>query len=141
MPGHGHAGGDDANTRPGSATTGDTAMPSPNCRCSTKGADGDSAAAAGLLFTATLVYVLVVLISVGHMIAARREKHSGGQLPPRPAQFGRALEDERDGGPGNDLMPCHAYGDTRARRLPGQCVIQRIWRSVPTRRVSAGQCT
>ena len=33
--GPGPPGGCDANTRPGSATTGDAAMPSPNCRCST----------------------------------------------------------------------------------------------------------
>jgi len=106
-----------------------------------KGVDGDSAAAAGLVFTATLVYLLVVLISVGHMIAARREKHSGGQLPPRRTQGGSALEGWRDGGPGDDLMLCQAHRDARARRLPGHSVTQRIWRSVPTRRVSAGLCT
>jgi len=109
-----------------------------------KGVDGDSAAAAGLVFTATpatLVYLLVVLISVGHMIVARREKHSGGQLPPRRTQGGSALEGWRDGGPGDDLMLCQAHRDARARRLPGHSVTQRIWRSVPTRRVSAGLCT
>jgi hypothetical protein len=47
-----------------------------------KGVDGDSTAAAGLVVIATLVYLLVALIAVGHAIAARREKHSGGQLPP-----------------------------------------------------------
>jgi hypothetical protein len=84
-----------------------------------KGVDGDSVTAAVLIFTTTLVYLFVVLIAVGHMIAARREEHSGGQLPPRRAQGGPALEGGRDGGPGNDLMLCQARRDTRARRLPG----------------------
>jgi hypothetical protein len=106
-----------------------------------RGVDGDSTAAAGLVVTATLVYLLVVLIAVGHMIAARREKHSGGQLPPRRAHGGPALEGGRDGGPGNDRMLCQARRDARARRLPGHSVTPRIWRSVPTRRVSTGPCT
>ena len=103
-----------------------------------RGVDGDSTAAAGLVVIATLVYLLVALIAVGHMIAARREKHSGGQLPPRRAQGGSALGGGPDGRPGNGLMLCQAQGDTRARRLTGRSVTQRIWRSVPTRRVSAG---
>ena len=74
-----------------------------------QGADGDSVMPAVLIFTATLVYLLVVLISVGYMFAARREKHSGGQLPPRRARGGSALERGRDGGPGNDLMLCQAH--------------------------------
>jgi hypothetical protein len=74
-----------------------------------KGADGDSSWAAGLVVTATLVYVLVLLIAVGHMIAARRERRSGGQLPPRRARGGSALERGRDGGPGNDLILCQAH--------------------------------
>jgi uncharacterized protein DUF1707 len=53
-----------------------------------KGADGDSAAVAGLVFIATLVYLLAVLIAVGHMIAARRERHSSGQLPAGARRLG-----------------------------------------------------
>ena len=103
-----------------------------------KGVDGDSRMAAVLIFTATLVYLLVVLISVGHMIAARRERHSGGQLPPRRAQGGSALEGRRDGGPGSDLMLCRARTDARARRLSGHGLTHRIWRSGPARRPSPG---
>ena len=103
-----------------------------------RGADGDSAGAAALICIATLVYLLVVLISVGHMIAARREKQSGGQLPPRRVQGGSALEGRRDCGPGSDLMLCRARRDARARRLPGHGLIHRIWRSVPARRPSPG---
>ena len=103
-----------------------------------RGADGDSAGAAALICIATLVYLLVVLISVGHMIAARREKQSGGQLPPRRVQGGSALEGRRDGGPGSDLMLCRARTDARARRLSGHGPTRRIWRSVPARRPSPG---
>lgn len=38
------------------------------------------------------------------------DKRSGGQLPPRPAQFGQTLDGERDGGPGSDLTLCQARG-------------------------------
>jgi hypothetical protein len=103
-----------------------------------QGADGDSTAAAGLIVIGTLVYLLVVVIAVGHMIAAQGGKHSGGQLPPRRAHGGPALEEGRDGAPGHDLMLCQARSDTHARRLPGHSVTRRIWRSVPARRVSAG---
>ena len=64
-----------------------------------------------------------------------------GQLPRRPPQFGQTLEGERDSGPGDGLMLCQAPRDTRARRLLGHSVTQRIWQSVPTRRASAGLCT
>ena len=79
-----------------------------------QGADGDSVMPAVLIFTATLVYLLVVLISVGYMFAARREKHSGGQLPPRRARGGSALEAGRDAGPRDDLTLCRSRLDTRA---------------------------
>jgi hypothetical protein len=77
-----------------------------------KGADGDSVTAAVLIFSTTLVYLLVVLIAVGHVIAARRDQHSGGQLPPRRAHSSSALKAGRDGGPGHDLMLCQAHRDT-----------------------------
>jgi Domain of unknown function (DUF1707) len=81
------------------------------------GKDGDSAVAAVLVSTATLVYLIVLVTSVGHMIATRREKHSGGSLPPRRTRSGRALEGERDHGLGEDLILCHARSDARAHRL------------------------
>ena len=46
------------------------------------------------------------------MLDSWRENRTGGQLPPRPAQFGQTLEGEPDGGPGNDLILC------QARRVP-----------------------
>jgi hypothetical protein len=87
-------------------------------------------------------YFMALLVAGAQILASRHEKRSRrGQLPPRPAQFGQALEGERDGGPGNDLILCQAHRDTRARRLFGQSVTQRIWRSVPTRRANARLCT
>jgi Domain of unknown function (DUF1707) len=85
-------------------------------------------------------YFMALLVAGAQMLASRHEKRSRGQLPPRRAQGGRALEGERDGGAGHDLMLCQAHRGTRARRLPGHGVTQRIWRSVPTSRASAGLC-
>lgn len=86
-------------------------------------------------------YFMALLAAGAQMLASRHEKRSrGGQLPPRPTQFGQTLEGERDGGPGNDLMLSQTHRDTRARRLLGHGITQRIWRSVPTRRASAGLC-
>jgi hypothetical protein len=42
------------------------------------GGDGDSATAAMLVFTATLVYLIVVLTSVGHMIGRPAEPDGSG---------------------------------------------------------------
>ena len=85
---------------------------------------------------------IVAWVVAGVMMAdSWHQKRPRGQLPPPSAQRGPALEGERDGGPGNDLMLCHAHRDTRARRLLRHSVTQRIWRSVPTRRASAGLCT
>jgi hypothetical protein len=81
------------------------------------GKDGDSAVAAVLVLTSSLVYLIVLVTAVGYMIAARREKHSGGQLPPRRAQGGRALEGGRNHGPGDDPILCRARSGARARGL------------------------
>ena len=87
-------------------------------------------------------YFMGLLVAGAQILASQHEKRSRrGQLPPRPAQFGQALEGERDGLPGNDLTLCQAHRDTRARRLLGHSVTQRIWRSVPTRQASADLCT
>jgi Domain of unknown function (DUF1707) len=88
-----------------------------------------------------VIYFMVWTVAGAQMLANWHDKRSRGQLPPQRAQGGRALEGERDGGPSNDLMLCQAHRDTRARRLLGHSVTQRIWRSVPTRRASAGLCT
>ena len=94
-----------------------------------------------LLSMGVLAILIAAPIAGTLMLDSWRENRSGGQLPPRPAQFGQRLEGERDGGPGNDLIVCQAHRDTRARRLLGHSVTQRTWRSVPTRRASEGLCT
>jgi hypothetical protein len=94
-----------------------------------------------LLSMGVLAILIAAPIAGTLMLDSCRENRSGGQLPPRPAQFGQTLEGERDGGPGDDLIVCQAHRDTRARRLLGHSVTQRTWRSVPTRRASEGLCT
>ena len=91
-----------------------------------------------LLDMGVLAILIAAPVAGTLMLDSWRENRSGGQLPPRPAQFGQTLEGERDGGPGNDLIVCQAHRDTRARRLLGHSVTQRTWRSVPTRRASEG---
>jgi Domain of unknown function (DUF1707) len=94
-----------------------------------------------LLSMGVLAILIAAPIAGTLMLDSWRENRSGGQLPPRPAQFGQTLEGERDGGPGNDLIVCQARRDTRARRLLGHSITQRTWRSVSTRRASEGLCT
>jgi hypothetical protein len=106
-----------------------------------KDGDGDRMGAILLVFGATLFYLFIMSLAVGYLIASRREKRSGGQAPRLPGHRRRAVEGEQSSRPGNDLILCQAPRDTRARRLLGHSVTQRIWRSVPTRRASAGLCT
>jgi hypothetical protein len=106
-----------------------------------KDGDGDRMGAILLVFGATLFYLFIMSLAVGYLLASRREKRSGGQAPRLPGHRRRAVEGEQSSKPGNDLILCQAPRDTRARRLLGHSVTQRIWRSVPTRRASAGLCT
>ena len=93
------------------------------------------------LFIFAPFYFMALLAAGAQMLASRHDKRSRGQLPPRPAQFGRALEDERDSEPGTDPMLCQAPRDTRARRLRGHSVTRRPPRPVPARRASARLCS
>ena len=88
---------------------------------------------------------LVVLIGVAAVIAASgflgygvvdawQERHSRGQLPPRPTQRRRALEAKQYHGPGDDLILCQARSDARAHHLPGHRAAQRARRSLMTRK-------
>jgi hypothetical protein len=72
-----------------------------------RGSDGDPRAAAQVVFSATLVYLIVLAIAVGHMVASRREKRSGGQPPVRPAPNagGQASRRPPSADPGGQLPP------------------------------------
>src|SRR5258708_24264634 len=66
--------------------------------------------------------------------ASWQEKRSPGQLPPRPAHRGQALEAKQDSGIGDDLALSGVRKAVRARHVPDHKAIQRTWRSLPVRR-------
>jgi hypothetical protein len=87
-------------------------------------------------------FFMAWMIAGAQMLANWHDNRSRrGQLRPRPAPGDHAVKRGQDGQPGNDLMLCQAHRDTRACRLLGHGVTQRIWRSVPITRASAGLCT
>jgi hypothetical protein len=65
--------------------------------------------------------------------ASWQEKRSRGQLPPRPAHRGQALEAKRDSGIGDDLTLAGVRKAVRARHVPDHRAIQRTWRSLVRR--------
>jgi hypothetical protein len=95
-------------------------------------------------YFALVVGVLPLLITVpvaGTLtFDAWRDKRSHGQLPPGTARSRHGLEGERDSAAGDDPILCQAHSDTRAQRLLAYSVTQRVWRSAPARRASAGLC-
>jgi hypothetical protein len=70
------------------------------------------------LFLFVPFYFMALLVAGVQILDSRHQKHSRGQLPPRPAQRGQALEGEQDGGIGNDLILSAARKEARARHLP-----------------------
>ena len=95
---------------------------------------GGSAPAGQLLLGATFLYFWAWLVAGAQMLHTWHENRSRGQLPPRPARRRRAIEGERYGGTGDDLICCEARSDALARHLPGHSVTQRTWRSLTARR-------
>jgi Domain of unknown function (DUF1707) len=81
-----------------------------------------------------LVYFMAWIMAGFVVIDSWHQQRSRGQLPPRPARRGPALEGEQDGGIGDGLILCEARSDIRAGHLPGHGVIQRTWQSVMARR-------
>jgi DUF1707 SHOCT-like domain len=87
-------------------------------------------------------FFMAWIIAGAQMLANWHDNRSRrGQLQPRPAPGDHAVERGQGSQPGNDLMLCQAHWDTRAGRLLGHSVTQRIRRSVPITRASAGLCT
>jgi len=66
--------------------------------------------------------------------ASWQQKRSGGQLPPRQAHRGQALEAKQDSGIGDDLILSEVRKVARTRHVPDRRAIQRTWRSLPVRR-------
>jgi hypothetical protein len=83
-------------------------------------------------------YFMALLVAGAQMLAWRHERRSGGQLPPRSAQRGQALEGEQNAGTGDDRMLSEARTDVRACHLLGHGAAQRSWRSRPVRRGQRG---
>ena len=61
-----------------------------------------------LLVTGVLAILIAAPIAGTLMLDLWRENRTGGQPPPRRAQFGRELEGKRDSRPGHDLTRCQA---------------------------------
>jgi hypothetical protein len=83
-------------------------------------------------------YFMALLVAGAQMLAWRHERRSGGQLPPRPAQRGQALEGEQNAGTGDDRMLSEARTDVRACHLLRHGAAQRSWRSRAVRRGQRG---
>ena len=94
----------------------------------------DNHDAGAVALALALVYFMAWIMAGFVVIDSWHQQRSRGQLPPRPAQRGQALEGEQDGGIGDDLILCAARSDIRAGHLPGHEVIQRTWQSVMVRR-------
>lgn len=83
-----------------------------------------------LLLVAGVLAILVAAPVAGTlMLDSWREKRSGGSLPPRAAQRDRALDGERTGRSGDDLILCQAREGTSARPGPDHRVARRPWRA------------
>jgi DUF1707 SHOCT-like domain len=95
----------------------------------------------GAFFVLAFMSVILGSSVVGAFVVDAWQERSRRQLPPCSARGGQALEGEQNGEPGDDRILCQARRSSRARHLPGHYVTQRIWRSVPARRASAGLCT
>jgi len=68
----------------------------------------------GPVFLASFFFFLVATVAAGTMISEARDKNKRrrGQLPPRSAQAGQALEAKQGNSPGDDLIRCEARGAT-----------------------------
>jgi hypothetical protein len=81
-----------------------------------------------------MVYFMAWLIAGAQILDSWHQKRSRGQLPPRPAQRGQALEGKPDGRRGDDLILYEARKDARARQRTGHRAIQRTCQSLPANR-------
>jgi Domain of unknown function (DUF1707) len=78
-----------------------------------------------LFFLGSLIYLLVLLISVGYLIAGRRERRSSGRPPGRPAPGvgGQPSRYPSSAGPGGELPPAgrgHQHAAEAERSRPAR---------------------
>jgi len=111
---------------------------------------GDNPSAPPLIFGGFFIYLIILVMSVGRMVALRREKRSGGQSPRRPAAGpgGRASQRPPSADPGRQLPPAghgrqHTAEAARRRRprpaLPGSGSLRR-WHPRELLTATAGNC-
>ena len=86
-------------------------------------AGSDNGIAGALAFLGALVYLGILLICTGSILASRQDKRSGGQPPRRPGSRGQASRRPPPAGPGGPLPPAdhgprHTAEAARSRR-PG----------------------
>ena len=72
-----------------------------------------------LILGASFIYFWAWLVAGAQMLYTWHEDRSGRALPPRPAQRRRAIEGERHGGTGDDLICCEARPMSRPVTCPG----------------------
>jgi hypothetical protein len=94
----------------------------------------DNHDAAFVALSLAIVYFMAWIVAGFVMIDSWHQQRSRGQLPPRPAPRGRALEGGQDGRSGDDLALCAARSDIRPGHLAGHGVIRRAGRSLMTHR-------
>ena len=68
-------------------------------------AGGENGVAGAWVFLGALVYLGILLICTGSILASRRDKRSGGQPPRRPGVRGPASRRQPPAGPGRPLPP------------------------------------
>ena len=75
---------------------------------------GDNHSTPPLIFGGFIVYLIILAICVGHMVALRREKRSSGQSPRRPAAGagGQASPRLPSAAPGGQLPAGHGHQHT-----------------------------
>jgi Domain of unknown function (DUF1707) len=101
-----------------------------------KGADGP-AIFISLIFLGGFVYLIIVAICLGQVVALRREQRSGGRSPRRPAAgAGGSQPSQRlpSADPGGELPPVHGGQQHTAEAAPSRLPRQQSSGSQPPRR-------
>ena len=85
--------------------------------------EGDTPPPVGLLFSSTTsIYLVVLAVALGYMVAGWRQKRSGGQPPRRPGPGARGQASRRlpSAGPGRQLPPADPGQQQTAEAAPSR---------------------